>query len=689
MIRATDKMFGPLTPKRVLIQPWLFRLRVRNLKDIERFSALKRARVLTFDVFDTALSRIVAKPTDALALAAWRFERKNKSETGFKALLEARLSAEVEARSRALSEGRHEVTLEEIYDCLPGRLLPIASGLRAEELSTERDVCCANPIALAIFRKIVALGIPVAFISDTYLSAEFVSELLASAGYGGSHPIFASSAFGATKSRGDLFRLVAQRLDVPPSKIWHVGDNLRSDVVQARKSGFNALWFRPPVRHLFSASNEATPGDERAISRSLVAGISKLLSADSEVNEPWRDIGVSIAGPLYLAFAQWLIGKLDECTPRRIYFFSRDGKIIQQVYDRICRKYPRAPESRYLMVSRRSLSFPGIDRIDGLALNVLCGSTVIMPVEEYLSRIDIDPAACSKEMSEVGIRPGTSIDSDNLRERLQNLFRSIEPKILQVAERERALLARYLEQEGCFELDEFALCDIGWWGSLQRSLAPILLKRNPNVQIRGYYVGTHKGKNADFGGKAFGWLIDADVPEGPRRTIQSGIALIELLFTAAHGSVIGYAERHDGFVARLESLDQDADYANAAQNVQRAALDFVDAYIRACGDLAPLEIDRDDAFAALARLIDGPTATEASALGDLVMVEGMGTRQYGQPMARPPSLWHTLTRPTSLIERYRRSQWRHGFLVRFFGVPGIVAAAIKLRRRLEPRTKYA
>jgi predicted HAD superfamily hydrolase len=690
MIKVIRSAIGSWRLKRIMMLPWLIRRRVRDLDDMKRFRGLKNAKAITFDVFDTALSRAVAQPEDAIALAVWRLEQRNGLGLEVRPLLEARLNAEIEARARARAQGRHEVTLDEIYDSLPSEWLHLKSALRDEELSTERDVCYANPAALALFRHAIESGAQVAFVSDTYFSREFVSELLTHAGYEGSYQVFVSSAFGTSKSRGDLFSIAADRLGCAPSQIWHIGDNVRSDVVQARRRGLNSLWFHPRRRRLLSSVRGKVAGDARAISRSLITGIGDSLSVEgADAKAPWREIGLTIAGPVYLGFVQWLIAGVEKFAPRRVYFFSRDGKIIQEVYDRVRSSYRDAPESRYLMVSRRSLSFPGITRIDDLSLKVLSGSAALMPVEEYLTRIGIDPEHCQAEMSEQGIPRGTFIDSEDRRKRLRNLFRSLEPKILEAASRERVLLARYLEQEGCFEVEKFAFCDIGWWGSLQRALAPILRANRPDVQVRGYYAGTHKGREADFGGEAFGWLIDADVPEDRRRTIQSGIALIELLFTAKHGSVVGYAEHQGKIDASLALLEIDEDYADAAQEVQHAALAFVGAYARACGDIAPINLDCDQAFAPLARLIDRPTAVEASALGDLVMVEGMGTRQYGQPMARPPNLWDTLRKPGTLVEKYRQSQWRHGFLVRLIGVPGIVSAAVKLRRLLEPRTKYA
>jgi predicted HAD superfamily hydrolase len=607
-----------------------------------------------------------------------------------RALLDARRKAEELARVDAQAEGREEVTLDEIYTRLPGLAPAIGPGLRDEELATERDVCYANPTILGIYRDIIASGTSVAFISDTALPTTFLETLLSDKGYAGPHKVLASSAFGTLKSHGKLFPLVASALGVQPSEIWHIGDNARSDVVQAHRARVHGLWYRPKLRRPAHRKREKTARDERGIARSLMAGIPRLLSAGSSATDStWRGIGYTVAGPLYLGFTQWLMAKLAESGPDRIYFCSRDGRIVHRVYQMLRKFYPDAPPASYLMVSRRSLRFPTLERLDDPALDMLCGNhnRLWMPVEIYLTRVGLDPQDCRKAMLEHGLSPGTLIHGAEKRRKLRSLFQDLENQILSVAHRERVVLVRYLEQEKCLDTRKLALCDIGWMASLQMALASVLKSERRSAEVSGYYLGTSDGVRqlAGTGGAAEGWLIDAGTPGDRCRILYSGSSIAELMFTANHGSVRGYRDDEGTVTPIIEDLGIEATYVAAADAIQGAGLEFVDRYVKAFGDLPAVDLDRDDVFPALARLINRPTFLEAKTIGDLTPLNGFGNAVLGQPIAQPPSFWQSVVRPSRTLARFRQAPWRLGFLVRLFRIPRVASAAMTI---LQSRARF-
>jgi predicted HAD superfamily hydrolase len=683
-------MVSPQKLKRFAALPHLLRNRIRGAEDLQRFPGLMNAKCVTLDVFDTALLRSVAQPTDALSLAAWRTDQRHNLKLGMRPLLEARRAAESAARQKALAAGREEVTLDEIYAAFPLAAAPL---MQAEELATERDICSANPAMLAIYKQLVAAGIPVAFLSDTYFSQSFLESLLFNSGYDGPHRVFASSSFGTSKSHGALFAKVAAQLALQPRDIWHIGDNAQSDVLHARRAGLHALWYRPKLRRPAHEDRTKYARDERSLARSLMAGIPDSLRDQTNLaGQQWTQIGLSVAGPLYLAFTQWVLEKSGAFAPERIYFCSRDGQIVHRVYELLRHSYQNAPASSYLMVSRRALVIPGLQRIDEQSSEYLVGGENLawLPVDEYLSRIHLDSARFAREMEQFGVPTGTLIDSAAKRANLRRLLQHLEPHILRIAGKERLLLSRYLAQEGCVGTKKFALCDIGWRGSLQRSLTSVLKDTHPNTQVVGYYFGTYGPERAaDFGGPSHGWLIDTDKPEDRRRILQSGLTIVELLFSAHHGSVINYVEDNGTAVPVLAPLGLTSNYADASDNVHRSALRFVARYLKAFSGLRPPALDIDGVFPPLARLLDRPTLAEAKAIGDLVLADGLGTTTFGQPIAKPPSFWQMLLRPASLRDKYRQSPWRLGLLVRLIGSPRVAFTAMMLRRRFEFRPKSA
>lgn len=60
---------------------------------------------------------------------------------------------------------------------------------------------------------------------------------------------------GRAKPAADMYQLTAQRLQLPPSDILHIGDDLTTDVAGAIRSGFQACWINPGDRDLMSATD--------------------------------------------------------------------------------------------------------------------------------------------------------------------------------------------------------------------------------------------------------------------------------------------------------------------------------------------------------------------------------------------------------------------------------------------------
>ena len=60
---------------------------------------------------------------------------------------------------------------------------------------------------------------------------------------------------GRAKPAVDMYQVTAQRLQLPPSNILHVGDDLTTDVAGAVRSGFQACWINSGDRDLMSAAD--------------------------------------------------------------------------------------------------------------------------------------------------------------------------------------------------------------------------------------------------------------------------------------------------------------------------------------------------------------------------------------------------------------------------------------------------
>jgi hypothetical protein len=159
------------------------------------FARLAQLDVLSLDIFDTALLRRVADPTTVFSLV----EASDPCLAGFADL---RVWAELEARRLATEAGRSpEIGLDEIYDVVARKLQLSAADripLQTLELQSERNVLVANPVVLTWYERARALAKRVIFVSDMYLPATFLAEVLEASGYADPE-VYVSNTYGVGK----------------------------------------------------------------------------------------------------------------------------------------------------------------------------------------------------------------------------------------------------------------------------------------------------------------------------------------------------------------------------------------------------------------------------------------------------------------------------------------------------------
>ena len=300
---------------------------------LDQFDGLK---VLSLDCFDTLLWRDSHAPQDIFALLP-----------GTTSL--QRRWAEGRARKGArIGMDRADVSIGEIY----AQLLPNADAAErnvaiAAELAAEARHCHAFAPTVALMREARARGLQVVIVSDTYLDAGQLRELIArSAGEevaGLIDRLFCSSTYGKPKA-GGLYGDVLRKLKAKPHEILHIGDNLAADVGGVAPFGINTL-------HLlqFSEAVEERLRHEAAVSALLHdqggEGVTALLPhraalaiADPLAADPAESFGLCVLGPVLYGFERWLTAEAEALQAARggtvhWLFLMRDGHLPRLVHE--------------------------------------------------------------------------------------------------------------------------------------------------------------------------------------------------------------------------------------------------------------------------------------------------------------------------------------------------------------------
>lgn len=193
-------------------------------------TAAAAQKVVSFDVFDTVLYR------DSLDKEIGkRGVARHLASLGHDAVANEFISnrnvAEFQLRKEMKFIG--DVTLDETYERL-ARDEQLA-GLKWQDL-VEMEFACdlydqrPRPAVVQIINELIADGRKVIFVSDTYYSSRHLRQMLNQAGVSRSEFIFASSEMKQRKDTGRIWHQVADRLGIKLEDLFHLGDNVVSDV---------------------------------------------------------------------------------------------------------------------------------------------------------------------------------------------------------------------------------------------------------------------------------------------------------------------------------------------------------------------------------------------------------------------------------------------------------------------------
>lgn len=273
------------------------------------------AKVVSFDIFDTLLVRPYVRPEDLFL----HLECLEKA-TGF---CEQRKKAEERARSQSDKE---EVTLDEIYACLPKSF----QQLKSKEMALEEQVLRARADVKEVFLYAKRKKKKIILLSDMYLSKVFLEKVLVKNGFEGAE-LFLSSDIKKRKKTGHLYEYVIKKLNLEPEVILHIGDNFKSDGLKASEKGIHSFII-PKIIDLFFKENERAKGlwdKQKNLETSVLFG----LLAQKQERSYWKNIGFTYAGPALYAYTYWLYQKLAKDKQTDALFVARDGWMLKKIFE--------------------------------------------------------------------------------------------------------------------------------------------------------------------------------------------------------------------------------------------------------------------------------------------------------------------------------------------------------------------
>lgn len=630
-------------------------------------------QVHSFDVFDTVLTRAVAEPRGVFMAMRESIKDRGIPEELVRGFEKHRMSAEAASREGAV--GR-ETDLPRIYRRLADSfgLSPAQTEfLMTAELETELEYCRAVPETLRRIKDLRDSGKRVVFVSDMYLSSREMGRIFAAKGIPYDEgSIYVSCEHGAGKSNG-LFSKVLEKERCAPSGLEHVGDNFDVDVLPARRLGARALHFTDCHLNRYEKVWAAAGTDGEPLFWQELAAVSRLarlaLAGRPARERSMGELFASLAGPVFFFYVLWVVRRARESGVERLYFLSRDGRVLLRIAEELQRRLGLSLELRYLNVSRQALAMPSFSSVDDFALGWMLGSGDVFSPAGFSRRAGIDVKEMASDFERF---TGKRLNAGESRFRSDTEFARFlnSPDFLEKLRKRAAALrtpaAAYLRREGVGDAKRWALVDLGWKGTIQGAIGRILAlegKGGP-FEVRGYYLGT-LAPSEDASAAMEHFLFDGS------RCPSPPIDLTEILASANHGMVSGYDSE-----GRPLFRDYDTASFEAAGilGLEAAAAAYLDAFAWRRLDRAAA-VSSDEVFGrfdrAMRLLYDNPSREEAEALGDWPFSSEQSEAVMA-PFAPPVSVRRFLryvigegpSRAVADHKRILRSDWPEGSLAR-------------------------
>ena len=478
-------------------------------------------RLASFDIFDTTLLRRCGRPEAVWnALAENLFPEEMDLQEAF-----------VVWRRNAQGE-----TLEEKYDGIDSSFLYFSGidkkGMMQAEEAVERAMLILNPSVCRLIEQRRAEGYRIAFISDMYLSSQFLRQVLESYGCCQAEDVvFVSCEHHARKDTGALYEVVRQALH--PSEWLHYGDNLRSDVKMARKKGLQAV-------HVDTAHNDV----EKACARvtPTMAALSRLHRLE-HVEDTFAAFAADFVVPAYLPYAIYVLREARRMGIRKLYFLSRDSYILLKAAQALS-KETEGLELHYLFVSRRSLLLPYLCGEDEYACLAASDHHTLVRYDTIDKRLRHLGTSREEMRIKFGIEfPYSKVN--NIKEQedfLQKVFHSdFTPLLQQRAQEQLCLLLDYFRQEGLMDGEPSAAVDVGWLGT-SRLMINHILRRVGAKDLHFFYYGVRRDVFPPSAGRYSTYFQAEELS-------TETTALLEHYYSASpYPSTIAYQKRENGEV---------------------------------------------------------------------------------------------------------------------------------------------
>jgi predicted HAD superfamily hydrolase len=642
--------------------------RDESLKEAGKILAERRPgiRVVSFDFFDTLVSRLCGEPNDLFIEAGRQLAARGLLVRPFTPMefSSARIAADQRARKNAVRQGRStEIKLNDIYAELKNVVTDVAAASEVE-FEVERKYIFINPAMISLARHAGALGYKLAVISDTYFTVAQLKQLLRDNDCSPAlfDAFFASCEQGTAKWNGQLYQELFRHFDLHPAELMHFGDNENADIEIARLFGVRAVHYyktNPQLDQLLGGEKKLRSSDFHPAGALNSIRILTSRRADS-AQDAFRD-GAFVFGPALARYADWCVEKFKAADVRIVLALMREGELLGELVRRAAVAAGVDLKIVTCYTSRRATALASMSELTPADTLELLEGSCTMTLQSILDVLGLGEEIARQFDAKIIRQP--LIMGDTVNGALKLLFDN--PRVMQLLKAGRAeshaLAFDYLKSLTGTE-SRVGILDIGWGASIQRNIARILRHGGQGVRTIGCYLAcTRKsGRLALDGDEAHSFMEQ----EWNRSTI-----LPELAVSSPVGSTNGYERDAAGAVRPvLGAIELSAAEQSVRRRLREGILEFQSFWLnllarKGFSTETLADLDRQTA-SIFYRLLEFPSKPEAERLGSMTHDENYFGENLTAPLCDDVAARQSRRGGIQVVCQTSRCHWPQGVLAR-------------------------
>lgn len=257
------------------------------------------------------------------------------------------------------------------------------------------------------------------------------------------------------------------------------------------------------------------------------------------------DLSKNQVAPILCDYVYWVLKCAKVKGIQTLYFLARDGYVLREIAEIICKEKEINIECKYLYCSRASLRMPSYHIIDKEEVyDLLFAGGYHVTLKSIFDRAKIPKSEWKIILQESGYPVSIDLHRERSYLEIQNDRHNFEKSnrfyqiVIQNSKYAYPDTIAYFRQEGLFRQNIVGIVDSGWTGSMQRSLRQLLESAGFQGKITGFYFGMYVEPKDSKDGEYLCWYFSKK--KNKLNKILFCNNLFECFLSAPHGMTLAY-----------------------------------------------------------------------------------------------------------------------------------------------------